>query len=1003
MLPLHPHAFHTMALFLNPTLLIALLRNAALLVAMVVVLDFLSARRNLLATPLRQFLAGLAVGTIAVTMMNASVTFANGVIFDTRSVLLAVSGLFLGPIPTVLAMVIAALFRLTIGGQAMATGVAVIATSGLIGIAANRLWRSSLSRVSWLELYALGIVVHGVMLALMFMLPRPVALRVVGELALPVMLVYPLATVLLGLLFVQRLRVHEATDALRRSEQRFRLLAENARDVIFRYEFQPARAFTYVSPSSSAFTQYSPEEYYDDPDLGRKLVHPQDRPILEGVRASEPRMGETLVMRWIRKDGEVVWGEQRNTYIRDDHGQLVAIEGIVRDITGSKQSDAMVRMALKATNQGLYEHNVQTGAMSVTEEYARMLGYEPADFHETFDTWRERVHPDDVAAVVQAYDEYLAGGTADYRTEYRLRTRTGDWIWVLSLGSLVSWDARDQPLQMVGTHTDVTALKVAEQNARDAEAETAKLLGEAEQARRALLSVVEDQQSTERQLLEAERELRRLTEILEASQAAAHVGGWELDVDSETLSWTAETYRIHDISPDDYTPALSTAIAFFAPESIPVLEEVLRDAIERGLARGVELELISATGCRKWVYFTSSVTADAGRALRVTCAIQDITARKDAEGERLALTAHLLQAQKLESLGSLAGGVAHDMNNVLAAILSSAEARRRTLPADDPTARALDTIANACVRGRSVVRSLLYFARTTVESLAPVDLNEIIDQIVDLLDKTTLKKIHLFTELQVALPPVEGDQGALSNAVMNLCINAVDAMPNGGALTLRTRRRDGGFVEVSVRDTGVGMTDDVRARAVEPFFTTKPVGEGTGLGLAMVYGTVKSHGGTLDISSTAGEGTEVTLVFPTTARAVAQAPQQQEVETPRISLRILLVDDDELIRAGVSMLLGTFGHEVHSAGDGAQAIALLASGQADPDLVILDVNMPDMDGPETLERLLAIRPQQHVLMASGFGDEEMARSAKGRPNILTIQKPFTLDELDAKLEALGLR
>ncbi|MCA1732129.1 MAG: PAS domain S-box protein, partial [Acidobacteria bacterium] len=504
----------------------------------------------------------------------------------------------------------------------------------------------------------------------------------------------------------------------------------------------------------------------------------------------------------------------------------------------------------------------------------------------------------------------------------------------------------------------------------------------------------------------AERELLRLTQILEASQAAARVGGWELDLVHDSLFWTDETYRIHDTSPSEYTPTLDTAIEFFTPESIPILREALQTPADRETRRDVDLELITRTGRRKWVHFTPSLTVERGRPVRLTCAIQDVTARILAERERLELTARLHQSQKLESLGSLAGGVAHDINNVLAAILSTASAHRRRMDGSDSLAHSLDTIVNACVRGRSVVRSLLYFARPHIETRGPVDLNAISREIVQLLEKTTLHRIRFETDLEEPLALVDGDGGAISHAVMNLCVNSLDAMLEGGAVTIRTRRRSEGFVEIRISDTGTGMTPEVSGRAIEPFFSTKPRGEGTGLGLAMVYGTVKAHEGTFEIVTAAGKGTEIILGFPVAlAREskeipLATAPAAPEPASAR-SLRILLVDDDDMVRDGVGSLLEIEGHEVHLAGGGPEALALFES-DLQVDLVMLDMNMPGMSGAETLERLLAIRPEQIVLLSSGHGVEEMARLTTGRPHVLSIQKPFTLDELQGRLAALGL-
>jgi signal transduction histidine kinase/CheY-like chemotaxis protein len=382
--------------------------------------------------------------------------------------------------------------------------------------------------------------------------------------------------------------------------------------------------------------------------------------------------------------------------------------------------------------------------------------------------------------------------------------------------------------------------------------------------------------------------------------------------------------------------------------------------------------------------------------------VRDISESKRVEEERRQLEARLHQTQRLESLGSLAGGVAHDMNNVLGAILSLASSRREGMDASDPLGSTLDTIANACLRGRGVVRSLLYFARQELEETKPVDLNELVRDMVQLLGFTTLKRIGLEVELQDPLPPVLGDRGALSHALMNLAVNALDAMPGQGTLRLRTEGLPDGKVKVSVIDNGEGMTPEVLAKAVEPFYTTKPVGKGTGLGLAMVFGTVKAHGGELELRSSPGQGTEVILTLP----ALEPAPAAPEPAAacaaavpPGEPLRILVVDDDELIRESLVPMLEILGHSAQAAPGGLEALDLIRGG-LDPDLVILDMNMPGIDGAETLARIKSLRPGQAVLMASGYSDSDINALASGQSGVQCIQKPFTMHELQLKIAAL---
>jgi CheY-like chemotaxis protein len=267
---------------------------------------------------------------------------------------------------------------------------------------------------------------------------------------------------------------------------------------------------------------------------------------------------------------------------------------------------------------------------------------------------------------------------------------------------------------------------------------------------------------------------------------------------------------------------------------------------------------------------------------------------------------------------------------------------------------------------------------------------------VELLARTTLQKVRLVVELEDPLPQVLGERGTLASGLMNLCVNAVDAMPRGGTLTLRTRAVPQGLVEVQVEDTGEGMSEAVLARALEPFFTTKPMGRGTGMGLSMAYATLKAHGGSLAIASTPGRGTRVTLLLPTVAGAVAPPAHPEAVPRVAAFSRILLVDDDPLIQATVPDLIETLGHRVAIATSGREALARLEAGDA-CDLVILDLNMPDLNGAETLKGIRRLRPGLPVLLATGFLDAATGAQLQLDGRALCLLKPFSRDNLAQKL------
>jgi PAS domain S-box-containing protein len=382
--------------------------------------------------------------------------------------------------------------------------------------------------------------------------------------------------------------------------------------------------------------------------------------------------------------------------------------------------------------------------------------------------------------------------------------------------------------------------------------------------------------------------------------------------------------------------------------------------------------------------------------------IEDITARKRAEEERQRLHGQILQAQKMESLGCLAGGVAHDMNNVLGAILGLASASVEEMAPDSLDRQAMATIIKAAERGGKVVKGLLSFARETPAEVRELNLNEILQEQARLLAHTTLSKVHLVLDLANDLRPIQGDTGSLTHALMNLCVNALDAMPDGGTLALRSRNTGPASVEVQVEDTGAGMSPEVLARAMDPFFTTKGMGKGTGLGLAMAYRTVKAHHGQMELRSQPGQGTCVTLEFPAT-EPVVRAPAAPEAAPPAAGpggLQVLVVDDDELIQRSVGMLLDVLGHAPVIAVSGEQALQKIQAGLR-PDLVILDMNMPGLGGKGTLPRLRALFPHLPVLLATGRVDQTALDLVESDPNTFLLAKPFSMQDLRVKIAAVA--
>ncbi len=446
-----------------------------------------------------------------------------------------------------------------------------------------------------------------------------------------------------------------------------------------------------------------------------------------------------------------------------------------------------------------------------------------------------------------------------------------------------------------------------------------------------------------------------------------------------------------------------------------VTKDMILRLLPRGWREGDDIQLVigSLTSYGEITAAGHYKTSENDSALKFTGTvgiIKDITERMRAEDERSALASQLQQSQKMEAIGRLAGGVAHDMNNVLGAILGSASVLELEVEPDDPKRADIENILVACRKGRDLTRDLLGFARKGKYVKESIFLNDVVAEVKALLTRTIAKRISVETILDDELDPVEGDRGQIHHALMNVCINAADAMEGPSRLTLSTRNvvlddiavgRIGGifpgrYIELKIIDTGIGMDEDTLRMVFEPFFTTKPKGEGTGLGLSMVYGAIKNHGGAVSIDSEVGIGTTVSFYLPAKNNTAPQVVANENLKHSSKLDRggILLVDDEHIIRNSARRLLEKLGYTVFLAENGFAALDAYRSHMNEITLVILDLIMPEMDGPEAFRELLKIDPELKILLLSGYSshDEKIEKLLK-QGALGFVQKPFDLRTL----------
>jgi signal transduction histidine kinase/CheY-like chemotaxis protein len=438
--------------------------------------------------------------------------------------------------------------------------------------------------------------------------------------------------------------------------------------------------------------------------------------------------------------------------------------------------------------------------------------------------------------------------------------------------------------------------------------------------------------------------------------------------------------------------------------------------VARGQVLGA-ISLLAATAGHFALYELELAQDLAARAAVAIDNARLYQASQEAVRQRQQVEAQLVQAQKMESIGRLAGGVAHDFNNLLTVISGSVELGLADLPLDHRARARLADVATAAASAASLTRQLLAFSRKQVIAPTVVDLNEVIRRVEKMVPRLLGEDVKLEIICAPDLTPIRFDAGQAEQIVVNLAVNARDAMENGGRLTIRTLNasldeeyarshvdvKPGAYALLEVSDTGAGITEEVRAHLFEPFFTTKEAGKGTGLGLAMVYGAVRQNGGHIDVHSKLGEGSTFKIYLPAATGAVsATPPAPGSVKTPARRGTILLVEDDDAVRGFAAGALARFGHKVHAFANGEEALAALSSLSPTPELLITDVIMPGMNGRILAERVSARLPHIPVLFVSGYPQDVMADGGS-QAAIEFLPKPYSVDQLARRARDLLAR
>ena len=506
----------------------------------------------------------------------------------------------------------------------------------------------------------------------------------------------------------------------------------------------------------------------------------------------------------------------------------------------------------------------------------------------------------------------------------------------------------------------------------------------------------------------AEEIVARRDYQLSDAQRIARVGSWEYDLGSKRNTWSDEMRRVLG-QPANCAISLNTIVEQVVDADRPRVKAVFDRALSHGDAFSTECRIRWPNDTLHTVHARGAASRDdTGRPTRIVGTLQDVT-------ERRQLQEQLQQSQKMEAVGQLAGGVAHDFNNVLTAIKSFSELVALELPEDSPLRADVKEITAAADRAAALTRHLLAFSRRQMLQPVVLDVNAIVEGVTKLLTRLIGVEVHCETALAPSVGHVLADPGQLEQVVINLAVNARDAMPNGGTLTMETANvtvdlhhasrlsgveaaEPGEYVVLTVSDTGEGMDPAVQARIFEPFFTTKETGKGTGLGLSTVYGIVRQSGGYVSVYSEIGRGTTFRVYLPRVAGDVhVQAPRNVTVQTSNGKETILLVDDDEAVRAVATRILTRAGYTVLGAASPSEAEAIWTDHAGPIHLLMTDLMMPGMNGGELASLLLESRKDTRVLYTSGYTNETVIRRGLIIPDKPFLAKPFTIDDVIRKV------
>ena len=797
-----------------------------------------------------------------------------------------------------------------------------------------------------------------------------------------------LAAALIALLMRQLARLSKVRDKLNASHDRFALAVAGSNDGIWDWDQRTGKIFASARARELLGLPPGPDSVKSDEWFASLKIHPDD--AKRRIDALEDHLaGRTPLYegeyRIRHADGRYRWVLMRGMCTRDATNRPLRMAGSVSDIDAQKHAEEALRLseeryatAMTGSNEGHWVWDIGTDELFTSPMIKEIFGL-PADEAVTTRSaflQRVRFHSTDLEALQRRVDDHLAGRTPRLEHEYRILLADGTVRWVQSRGQVFR-DADGRPLRMAGASVDITERKRADE---------------------AL------QQSEQR---------------FQLAIAGVNQGVWDWDLASDMVFMSARAQELFGRVPGPQMRPRREWIAnwdYHAEDRIRIRHAL--SAYLRGMTRTFEVEyrMRHASGVWRWYHDRGLALRDAeGRPYRMAGSIEDVTDRKEAEAQRDRLEGQLRQAQKLEAMGTLAGGVAHDFNNILAAILGYGEMVQKEATEGTSMRRHIDAAMSAGMRAKALVERILAFSRSGMGERVQVHVQSVVAEVLDIVEGSLPAGVTLERSLGAGNAAVLGDPTQLHQVVMNLCSNAVQAIEGEGrvsvaidTLVLSEARLvttcnlpRGEYVRLCIADSGSGIDPKVIDRIFDPFFTTKSVGVGTGLGLSLVHGIVTDLGGGIEVENRPGAGASFTVYVPRQGEVAAPATIEESTGAGGGETIMLVDDETSLVRLGEEMM-AELGYEPVGFSSSTAALESFRDAPDRFDAVLSDEAMPGLTGSELAEQIHQIRPDIPIVLMSGFATAALATRARDAGVVEVLAKPLVARDI-ARCLANALR